>query len=118
MYTLKTSHFLRYHHFFISPLEVIFYHLLINVYTVLEQLPDLEHLAKLAEFPFFVGLTVLRTENNKDKMSHVIRKPVYTICEQQRRRSACASPSLISAFIVHCLDCIIPLLAIVEISIH
>ena len=24
-------------------------------------------------------------------MSHVIRKPVYAICEQQRRRSACAS---------------------------
>ena len=25
-------------------------------------------------------------------MSHVMRKPVYAICEQQRRRSACASP--------------------------
>ena len=25
------------------------------------------------------------------KMSHVMRKPVYALCEQQRRRSACAS---------------------------
>ena len=25
------------------------------------------------------------------KLSHIMRKPVYTICEQQRRRSACAS---------------------------
>ena len=26
-----------------------------------------------------------------DKMSHVMRKPVYAICEQQRHRSAYAS---------------------------
>ena len=26
-----------------------------------------------------------------DKMSHVMRKPVYAICEKQRSRSACAS---------------------------
>ena len=26
-----------------------------------------------------------------DYMSHVMRKPVYTLCEQQRPRSACAS---------------------------
>ena len=35
-------------------------------------------------------------------ISHVMRKPVYAICEQQRRRSACASAhprSLISAFL-------------------
>ena len=49
-------------------------------------------------------------------MSYAMRKPVYTICEQQRHRSACASRSLISAFVVHCLDRIIPLLAIAEIS--
>ena len=24
-------------------------------------------------------------------LSHIMRKPVYAICEQQRRRSACAS---------------------------
>ena len=34
-----------------------------------------------------------------------MRKPVYAICEQQRR-------SLISAFVVHCLDSIIPLVSI------
>ena len=27
----------------------------------------------------------------KDNMSHVMRKPTFAICEQQRRRSACAS---------------------------
>ena len=42
-------------------------------------------------------------------MSHVMRKPVYAVCEKQRR-------SLISAFVVRCLDTIIPLVSISEIS--
>ena len=29
--------------------------------------------------------------NSDHDMSHVMRKPIYAICEQQRRRSACAS---------------------------
>ena len=29
---------------------------------------------------------------SQPQLSHVMRKPVYAICEQQRRRSACASP--------------------------
>ena len=41
-------------------------------------------------------------------MSHVIRKLVYAISEQQSR-------SLISAFVVRCLDSIILLLAITDI---
>ena len=36
------------------------------------------------------------------RMSHVMRKPVFAICKQQRHRSACASA--ISTFVVHCLD--------------
>ena len=40
-------------------------------------------------------------------------KPVLAICQQQRRRSR----SLISAFVVRCLDSIIPLVSIFEISI-
>ena len=40
-----------------------------------------------------------------------MRNHVYTICEQQRHRSA-----LISAIVVRCLDSVIPLLAIAEIS--
>ena len=51
-----------------------------------------------------------------DDLSHVLRKPVYVICEQQRRRSACASPQSDHAFVVCCLDSLIPLLAIAEIS--
>ena len=41
-----------------------------------------------------------------------MRKPVYAICEQQR----CIRAVLISAFVVSCLDSVIPLLAIAEIS--
>ena len=48
-------------------------------------------------------------------MSHIMRKPVYAICKQGRRRSACA-PAQISAFVVRCLDSKIPLLYIAEIS--
>ena len=40
-------------------------------------------------------------------MSRVTRKPVYAICEQQ---------SLISVFVVRCLDSIMPLVSISEIS--
>ena len=56
-----------------------------------------------------------------------MRKPVYAICEQQRRRSDCyannkgadqpAHPrSLISAFVVHYLDSKILLVSVSEIS--
>ena len=44
-----------------------------------------------------------------------MRKPVYAICEQQKRRSAWMR-SLISAFVVRCLDRIIPLVSISKIS--
>ena len=40
-----------------------------------------------------------------------MRKPVYVIYEQQRGRSACTS-----AFVLHCLDDIIPVLATAIIS--
>ena len=43
-------------------------------------------------------------------LSRIVRKPVYAICEQQRHPR-----SLISAFVVRCLDSIIPLLSIDEI---
>ena len=46
---------------------------------------------------------------HKKYMSHVLRKPHFAICEQQRR-------SLISAFVFRCLDSIIPLVSISEIS--
>ena len=51
---------------------------------------------------FFASMLSLRNPRNNRKyfitltgkyheMSHVMRKPVFAICEQQRRRSACAS---------------------------
>ena len=45
-----------------------------------------------------------------------MRKPVYAICEQQNRRSACASAQSNQHFCFHCLDSIIPKLAKSEIS--
>ena len=47
-----------------------------------------------------------------------MRKSVFAICEQQRCSSACAfaQRSLISAFVVRCLDSIISLVSISEIS--
>ena len=46
-------------------------------------------------------------------MSHVMRKPVFAICEKTKVQiSLC---SLISAFVVCCLDSIIPLVSISEI---
>ena len=49
-------------------------------------------------------------------MCLVMRKPVFALCEQQRCWSACTSASLISTFVVRCLDSIIPLVSISEIS--
>ena len=34
---------------------------------------------------------VIMNHFNSHKLNHVMRKPVHAICEQQRRRSACAS---------------------------
>ena len=45
-----------------------------------------------------------------------MRKPVFHICEQQRRNQPADLCSLISAFVIRCLDRIISLLAIAEIS--
>ena len=46
----------------------------------------------------------------------VMRKPVFAICEHQRRRSACTSTQSDSAFVVCYLDSIIPLVSIFEIK--
>ena len=44
-------------------------------------------------------------------MSHVTRKPVFAICEQQHQDQPVHARSLISVFVIRCLDSIIPLLA-------
>ena len=45
-----------------------------------------------------------------------MRKSVYAICEQQRRRSTCAAAQSDQHICFRCLDSIIRLLAISEIS--
>ena len=50
------------------------------------------------------------------KMSHVMRKPIYAIYEQQRPDQLVHPRSLICAFVVCCLDSNTPLAAISEIS--
>ena len=61
----------------------------------------------------------LYTVEKKDT-SHVMRKPVYAICEQHRRLLGADQPahphSLISTFVVRCLDRIIFRVSISEIS--
>ena len=54
------------------------------------------------------------TVHIKGNMSHIMGKPVYAIYKQQRCRSACVSASLISTFVVRCLDSIISLVSISE----
>ena len=49
-------------------------------------------------------------------MSLVMRKPVYTICKQQRCRSACAYAQSDSTFVVCCLDSMMFLVSISDIS--
>ena len=44
-------------------------------------------------------------------LSHVMRKPVCGICEQQRRRSTCASAQSDQHLYFRCLDNIIPLVS-------
>ena len=43
-------------------------------------------------------------------------KPVYAICEQQRRRSACASAQSDQRLCFRCLDSVLPLVSVTKIS--
>ena len=49
-------------------------------------------------------------------LSHVMRKPFFAICQQQRRRSACACVQSDQRLCFCCLDSIIPLVSISKIS--
>ena len=53
--------------------------------------------------------TPLKAYEPESKLSLVMTKPVFALCEQHPR-------SLISTFVVRCLDSIIPLVSISEIS--
>ena len=64
-----------------------------------------------------VILLVLPCSSSNSNMSHVMRKPVFAICEQQRHRSACASAQSDQCLkVVRCLDSIIYILAISKFS--
>ena len=45
-----------------------------------------------------------------------MRKPVFAVCEQQRRRSACASAQSDQHLRFRCLDSVIPLVSLHKIS--
>ena len=50
-------------------------------------------------------------------VSHVMRKPILCLCKQKKGADQPAHPrSLINTFVVRCLDDIIPLVSISEIS--
>ena len=65
---------------------------------------------------YFQSLTNVLKGQKSAYMSHVMRKPAFTICEQQCRRSACASAQSDQLLCFPCLDSIIPLFSISEIS--
>ena len=50
-----------------------------------------ENLVWYARIFLYITESFQNVDVTREKMSHVMRKPVYAICEQQRRRSACAS---------------------------
>ena len=59
-----------------------------NVISIYFGFCDLEETSRLSSY----ALRGTITEPEKDyKMCHVMRKPVYAIYEQQRRRSSCAT---------------------------
>ena len=69
------------------------------------------------QISFIKILLLYCTVDNCLIKDHVMWKPVYAKCEQQRRRSACASAhprSLISAFGVRCLDSVLHSVSISE----
>ena len=70
------------------------------------------------EWPFSFTMDTHKTRKSiLDHMSHIMTKPAFVICEQQRRRSACASTQSDQiAFVVRCLDNLIPLVSILKIS--
>ena len=68
------------------------------VQNKLYPLPALPHSQQCEEAVIFFFLSMYNC-----KLSHVMRKPVYAICEQQRCRSACAS-----AQSDQCLCCSLP----------
>ena len=57
------------------------------------------------------GIKLFKCNHVQYQVSHVMRKPVYAICEQQRFRSHYASTQSGQHLFVHCFDGIIPILA-------
>ena len=63
---------------------------LIWVYTVCSDL-SVRKFRNITVFVYVIQNVAHRFSNVQQYVSHVMRKPVYAICKQQRRRSACAS---------------------------
>ena len=62
----------------------------------------------------FFQVTCQACDQHGDYVSHVMRKPVLCLCEQQGTDQPAHSQSLISTFIVCCLDSIIPLVSFIR----
>ena len=62
------------------------------IYLRLKYLNQVDNSAIVARIPSLkCMISSFAHANSYKELSHVMRKPVYHICEQQRRRSACAS---------------------------
>ena len=63
-----------------------------------------------------IGIKLFKCNHVRYQMSHVMKKPVYALCEQQRFRSDCALTQSGQQFFVHCFDSIIPIVAKPKVS--
>ena len=65
--------------------------------------------AKIALLTMYLSFLYGTNQENVQKiLSHIMTKPVYAICEQQKRRQC----SLISTFVVRCFYSLIPIVAV------
>ena len=64
----------------------------------------------------FLSAEALQIDEKQNNLSNVMRKPVFAICEQQRRRSACASANSDQHLCFRCLNSIISQVSISKIS--
>ena len=63
-----------------------------------------------------IGFKLFKCNHVRFQVSHVMRKPVYAICEQQGSDQTVHPHSLVSNLFVHCFDSIIPIVAKPKVS--
>ena len=65
---------------------------------------------------FYIKREMVATKSNTYNLSHVMKKPVYAVCVKKAADQPAHPRSLISAFVVRCLNSMIPLISVSEIA--